>query len=523
MTSQKLIAFLSDPSCYPHGPQSVHTVETHISHVFIAGDRVFKIKKPVNFGFLDFTTLEKREFYCREELRLNRRLAEDIYLGVLPIHEDGNGNLNWEGRGDVVEYAVLMKRIPEDRMLGSLLSKKEVEPAVMERIAAKICRFHGDASTGGEIDEIGGFETVRRNHEENFEQTEPYVGITIPRREYDFLRAWALGFLEAREPLFRKRVREHRIRECHGDLHLQHICLTDGIVIFDCIEFNKRFRYLDTAAEVAFLAMDLDFHGYGGFGRVFLDAYLRESGDAELPVLLPFYQCYFAFVRGKVTGFRVGDPGLAPAERKGIEDEARRYFRLAFSYGTRLDRPTLIVMSGWMGTGKSLVARCLAPLLGAEILRMDVLRKELLEISPTDHHYEEFGKGIYGEEMNRRTYEEGLRRATALLKEGRSVILDGSFRSGRDRLAAMEASASLSAPFFMVYCFAPDEVLRRRLEKRKQSGMDASDGRWELLESQKKSFDPIEGIPRESLITLDTSGKIDEITDRALLRIRTGR
>jgi aminoglycoside phosphotransferase family enzyme/predicted kinase len=523
MASPKLLAFLSDPSSYPHGPQSVQTVETHISHVFIAGDRVFKIKKPVNFGFLDFTTLEKREFYCREELRLNRRLAEDIYLGVLPIHEDEKGSLNWEGRGNVVEYAVWMKRIPEDRMLGSLLSKNEVEPEAMERIAARICGFHRDASTGGEIDEIGGYDTIRRNHEENFEQTEPYVGITIPSREYDFLRAWALGFLEARKSLFLKRVREHRIRECHGDLHLQHICLTDGIVIFDCIEFNKRFRYLDTAAEVAFLSMDLDFHGYGRFGRFFLDAYLRESEDGELPVLLPFYQCYFAFVRGKVTGFRLDDPKLAPADRKRIEEEARRYFRLAFSYGARLDRPTLIVMSGWMGTGKSLVARGLAPLLGAEVLRMDVLRKELLEIAPTDHRYEEFGKGIYGEEMNRRTYDEGLRRAKALLKEGKSVILDGSFRSGRDRAAAMEAASSLSAPFFLIYCFAPDEVLRRRLETRKQTGTDASDGRWELLESQKRSFDPVEGIPRESLVSLDTSGEIGEITDRALLRIRTGR
>lgn len=523
MASSKLLAFLSDPSSYPYGPQSVQTVETHISHVFIAGDRVFKIKKPVNFGFLDFTTLEKREFFCREEVRLNRRLAEDIYLGVLPIHKDAKGSFNWEGRGEIVEYAVWMKRIPEDRMLGSLLSKNEVEPAVMERIAAKICAFHRSAATGGEINEVGGFDTIRRNHEENFEQTEPYVGITLPRREYEFIRDWALGFLRSRESLFRKRVRDHRIRECHGDLHLQHICLTDGIVIFDCIEFNKRFRYLDTAAEVAFLSMDLDFHGYGRFGKVFLDACLRESGDGELPVLLPFYQCYFAYVRGKVTGFRLEEPGLAPADRKRIEEEARRYFRLAFSYGARLDRPTLIAMSGWMGTGKSLVARRLAPLLGAKIIRMDVLRKELAEISPTEHRYEKFGKGIYGEEMNRRTYEEGLRRAKALLKQGRSVILDASFRSGRDRIAAMEAASRLSVPFFMIYCFASDEVLRRRLEKREKAGTDASDGRWELLESQKRAFDPIDGIPQESLVSLDTSGKIEEITDSALRPIRIGR
>ncbi len=242
MTLSRLAAFMTDPASYPHRPPSVEMVETHISLVFIAGHLVYKIKKPVDFGFLDFTTLEKRVFFCREEIRLNRRLAEDIYLDVVPIHQDERGTLNFLGRGEVVEYAVLMKRIPEDRMLGALLEKKIVRKQDMETLAKRICGFHDRAATGGEIDEIGGIETVRKNHEENFNQTEPYVGITIPRPEFEFIRSWALGFLENREDLFRRRVAAHRIRECHGDLHLQHICFINGIVVFEGSEVDERVR-----------------------------------------------------------------------------------------------------------------------------------------------------------------------------------------------------------------------------------------------------------------------------------------
>lgn len=254
-----------------------------------------------------------------------------------------------------------MKRIPEDRMLGTLLEKNIARKRDMETLAGRICAFHDGAATGGEIDEIGGFETIRKNHEENFEQTEPYVGTTISRPEFEFIRSWALGFLENREALFRRRVATHKIRECHGDLHLQHICFINGIVVFDCIEFNKRFRYLDRAAEVAFLSMDLDFHGYGDYGDAFVRAYIEESGDEEINTLLPFYKCYFAYVRGKVTGFRLQEPGLGGKEKDRVTAEAGKYFRLAYRCAARLDRPALLVMSGWMGTGKSFLAAALAP------------------------------------------------------------------------------------------------------------------------------------------------------------------
>lgn len=523
MTLSRIAAFMTDPASYPHRPPSVEMVETHISLVFIAGHLVYKIKKPVNFGFLDFTTLEKRAFFCREEIRLNRRLAEDIYLDVVPIHQDETGTLNFLDRGEAVEYAVLMKRIPEDRMLGTLLEKNIARKRDMETLAGRICAFHDGAATGGEIDEIGGFETIRKNHEENFEQTESYVGTTISRPEFEFIRSWALGFLENREALFRRRVATHKIRECHGDLHLQHICFINGIVVFDCIEFNKRFRYLDRAAEVAFLSMDLDFHGYGDYGDAFVRAYIEESGDEEINTLLPFYKCYFAYVRGKVTGFRLQEPGLGGKEKDRVTAEAGKYFRLAYRCAARLDRPALLVMSGWMGTGKSFLAAALAPLIGAGVIRMDVLRKELSRISTAEHRYEDFGEGIYGEEMNRRTYEAAFEKAGKRLGEGKPVILDGSFRDRRDRAAAMAVARSHGADFFAVHCVCPDDVLRQRLEKRERKGTDVSDGRLALLDAQKKAFHPLEDVPGENLITIDTSGSLEGMVAKILSRIRLGR
>ena len=261
MTHPKLVEAMSRPDFYPHRPEKVELVQTHISFVFIAGDLVYKVKKAVDFGFLDFTTLEKRKYFCEEELHLNRRLAPETYLEVAAIGEDAGSALRLGG-GRPVEYAVVMKKLPLDRMLKKLLVEGKAGVDAMDAIARKVADFHRKAETGGEIDAIGGIDTIRRNHDENFEQTAKYIGLTIPRSRYDFLRDYVNRFLERERPLLEKRVRDHRIRDCHGDLHAEHICLADGIIIFDCIEFNKRFRYGDVAAEAAFLAMDLDYNGY---------------------------------------------------------------------------------------------------------------------------------------------------------------------------------------------------------------------------------------------------------------------
>ena len=407
MTHPKLVEAMSRPDFYPHRPEKVELVQTHISFVFIAGDLVYKVKKAVDFGFLDFTTLEKRKYFCEEELRLNRRLAPETYLEVTAIGEDAEGALRL-GSGRPVEYAVVMKKLPLERMLKKLLAEGKADVEAMDAIARKVADFHRNAETGGEIDAIGGIDTIRHNHDENFEQTEKYIGLTIPRARYDFLRAYVNRFLERERPLLEKRVRDHRIRDCHGDLHAEHICLADGIIIFDCIEFNKRFRYGDAAAEAAFLAMDLDYNGYPGHARAFVEAYVRHSGDEEALRLLDFYRCYYAYVRGKVISFRIDDPHIESADRDAAARMAARYFDLAFSYAARPANKTLILVAGLMGTGKSVLARALAPLIGAQIIQTDAVRKEMLRIPASEHRYEGFGQGIYSAELSQKTYEKAL-------------------------------------------------------------------------------------------------------------------
>lgn len=520
MTHPGLLAAMSRPDFYPHRPERVDVVQTHISFIFIAGDEVYKVKKAVDFGFLDFTTLEKRKFFCGEELRLNRRLAPETYLEVVPVSEDACGALHL-GRGDlIVDYAVRMRKLPLDKMLRTLLAEGKADISVMDRIAAKLAAFHREAETGGRIDEIGGLDTIRRNHEENFSQTADYIGMTISRGRYDFIRAYALDFLRREETLLKARVADHRIRDCHGDLHIEHICVDNGITIFDCIEFNERFRFGDIAAEVAFLAMDLDYNGYPAWAEAFVAAYIRHSEDPDIRRLLNFYRCYYACVRGKVVGFRVKDRAIDEKGREEAAQTAARYFDLAFAYAARPERPALILTTGLMGTGKSVLARNLAPLLGAEVIRTDVIRKELLDIRPSDRHEEPFGQGIYSEEMTKVTYARALETARGELARGRTVIIDGSYKDRDERLKALAAAEKAGVDFFLIECVAPEGTVKERLDARQAAGTDPSDGRWEIFLAQKADFAPVTEIPAKKHIVMDTAQAPEACTEGALRRIR---
>ncbi len=530
MDQSKVVEAMGNPAFYPHRPAGVQLIQTHISCIFVAGHIVYKIKKAVDFGFLDFISLEKRRFYCNEELRLNRRLAPDVYLDVAEIRQDKAGTLvlrqgpeeqpqNGEAE-QVVEYAVRMKLLPTDRMLKALLANGTVEPKVMEAIARKVADFHGRAATGGEIDLMGAPEVVRRNHDENFTQTEQYVGVLIPEHEYRFIKAFVSDFLTRNRELLAGRVKNHRIRECHGDLHLEHICLTDGIVIFDCIEFNERFRYADVAAEVAFLAMDLDYNGYPEHSRTFVNAYIAEAGDPDISRLLNFYKCYYAYVRGKVTGFRTGDRAIDPREREAARGTATRYFGMAYAYASRPERPLLVLTVGLMGTGKSALARNLAPRIDADVIRTDVLRKEILKIDPAERHYEDFGKGIYADDVSRKTYEQALAMAREKLKAGMSVIIDASYKRQDERERAYAAAQEVGADFLIVECVCREDIVRKRLEARASRKDDVSDGRWEIFQAQKRDFDRIAGFPPGTHLVLDTSSKDKADTREVIEYIR---
>jgi len=322
---------LLDPEAYPHKPQNIELVQTQMSFVFLAGKYVYKIKKPVNLGYLDYTTLEKRHFFCYQELELNRRLCPDAYLAVVPIVEE-KGGLRIEGRGKAIEYAVKMNQLPRDRMMDVLLPRGQVTLEMLARVATKLAGFHKKAETSQKIAAFGKLDVVRQNTGENFAQTEKYIGTSITDEEYQHIKNYTNDFIYSNASLFDKRVREGKIRDCHGDLHAAHVCFTDDICIYDCIEFNDRFRYSDVASEIAFLAMDLDRYQQAGLSRHLVNTYVRLSHDEALLELLGFYKCYRAYVRGKVESFKLDDPYIPEEEKTKVLTAAQSYFQLAKSY-----------------------------------------------------------------------------------------------------------------------------------------------------------------------------------------------
>ncbi len=325
---------LLNPAIYPDHPGEVRFSETHISLVFLTGNYAYKVKKPVNFGFLDFTSLEKRKHYCEQEVTLNRRLAPTLYLGVIKITDEGN-KIVLDGRGRIVEYAVKMKQIPEAFLMNRLLEKKEVSFRMIEAISEKLVRFYFTAETNDRIKSFARPERVKQDTDENFEQTEKFIDGAIPKDVYEEIKNRTNRFFKERAELFHRRISADRIRDCHGDLRLEHIFWGEEISIFDCIEFNERFRYTDVAADIAFLGMDLDYHGREDLGEHLTQAYIGESGDHELMEILDFYKCYRAYVRGKVESFRLDDPNILEEEKKEALKRARRYFDLAHRYSQR--------------------------------------------------------------------------------------------------------------------------------------------------------------------------------------------
>jgi hypothetical protein len=324
----EMVQALLDPKAYPDTSSGVEMVQTQMSFVFLTGDYVYKVKKPVNLGYLDYTTLEKRHFYCQREVELNQRLCPDAYLGVVPITRD-KGDILLEGKGEVIEYAVKMRHLPQEAMMNVLLANNQVSEEMVTRVAQRLVEFHQNAEI---ISGFGDIDTIIQNTEENFDQTIRYVGNTISQQKYRHIKAYTKSFIENSVPLFRKRLADGKIRDCHGDLHAAHICFTNGICIYDCIEFNDRFRYCDVAAEVAFLAMDLDHYEQADLSHSFVNAYVTFSQDKELLRLLNFYKCYFAYVRGKVESFKLDDPHISGEEKTRVLAIARRYFELAEGY-----------------------------------------------------------------------------------------------------------------------------------------------------------------------------------------------
>jgi aminoglycoside phosphotransferase family enzyme/predicted kinase len=506
---QKYIKQLLKPSSYPDATQNVEMVQTHISYLFLTDNYVYKIKKPVDYGFLNFTTLDRRRFYCEEEVRLNRRLCPDLYLGVMQIRESEQG-ISFQGNGKIVDYAVKMRRLPQDRMLAALLRKNAVDESDICRIAVTIAGFHNTAERTNEIDRYGDISVIRQNWDENFRQVADFVGKTLERCDLDLISEWVYGFIAQNPGLFSERVEGGHIRDCDGDIHAENICLEDKVYIFDCIEFNERFRYIDTAADIAFLLMDFDYHGKKSFSDLFVEEYMSLSGDTGMPEILDFYKIYRAFVRGKVESFRLSDPDMSSDEKRSAVEKAGRHFRLARGYILRKKlAPSLVIFSGLMGTGKSTLAAELAFELGLEQVKSDTVRKQIAGIPATERCLANYNEGIYSADYSRKTYQRLLEAAKRALASGSSIVLDASFCKKEDREPFRLLAEKTGAGFFIINTTCPDKVVKDRLDSRILDEGEPSDGRWELYHRQKEEFEAIADYEGKR-IAPDTSKPLQE-------------
>jgi aminoglycoside phosphotransferase family enzyme/predicted kinase len=523
MEMTRLIECLSDPAAYPNKVGAIDICHTHVSVVFLAGPFAYKVKKPVELGFLDFSTLEKRRHFCEEEVRLNRRLAPHVYLGVVPITRADAG-LAVEGDGEAVEWAVKMERLPDEATLEKRLRAGKVGTETLEALARKVSSFHAAAESGGHVAAFGRFDVVAGNARENFEQSAAHIGTTLSPAVFERLRARTEEALQRLRPRIETRAARGVPRDTHGDLHLDHVYLfpdrppPNDLVIIDCIEFNERFRYADPVADMAFLFMDLVFQGRRDLAQVFADEYFRASQDDEGRALLPFYAAYRAAVRGKVDGFELAEKEVPEAERAAAQGRARAHWLLALGELEEPARkPCLVLVGGLPGTGKSTLARGLAAAAGFEVLRSDVVRKELANVSGPLPPRITFEEGIYLPEWDDRTYAECLRRAKSLLFEGKRVLVDASFREDKRRRAFFETARRWGVPGVLFLCRAGPEVVRRRIESRKG---DASDADWFTYLQAATRWEESGNDVRRALHEIDTDGEPEGPRQRALEVLR---
>jgi aminoglycoside phosphotransferase family enzyme/predicted kinase len=486
--------------------------ETHISWVFLVGDDVYKVKKPVSLGFLDFSTLKKRREACEAEVRLNLRLAKDVYRGVVPITLDRDGRHRFGGEGEPVDFAVHMRRLPDADRADVRLERGALTMDDVERVAELVERFHRESGASAAAAPHGEVRAIRFNVLENFEQTKSTITEYLEPRQVKELEAWQVAFLDAHAEWFEERVRGGRIRDGHGDLRLEHVYLGEQgkVTILDCIEFNERFRFADVCADVVFLAMDLAWHGRVDLAEAFIARYAREAGDYDLYPLVDFYQSYRAFVRAKIASMTAHDEAASLGARERASAHARRYFLLALASERRpLVPPTVVAVGGIIASGKSTIAKALGREMPSPVVDADRTRKELAGVAAFHPLPEGPWAGFYTEEFTRKVYSEIRRRASAVLASGRPVVLDASFRARSHRAEARELARSTGVPFVFVECRAPDEVCRERLRER-QKERSVSDGRLEVFNDFARSWEPVDELSPSEHVVLDTRSSVAE-------------
>ncbi|MGB3264008.1 MAG: AAA family ATPase [Microcoleus sp.] len=504
-----LIEQMLQPEFYPHSvTEPVQLIQTHASFVFLTGEYVYKIKKPVNFGFMDYSTLQKRQHFCTQELVMNRRTAPEIYLEVLPIVQSGDffqfasDSPDTAPAETTVEYALKMREFPQKALFLSLLERGQLTEQLMAELGREVAKFHSTAITNNYIRTFGEISQIRTAIDNNYLISQKYIGGPQSQTQYQETKDYTDAFFAKNKELFNQRIADNKIRECHGDLHLRNIALWhDKILLFDCIEFNEHFRFVDVMYDVAFTVMDLDSRGRRDLGNVFLNTYIEQTGDWEGLQVLPLYLSRQAYVRAKVTSLMLDDAAISTAEKAEISQTAAHYYKLAWKY-TKPRRGKLTLMSGLSGSGKSTAARYLARRTGAIQIRSDAVRKHLGGIPLNERG----GQDLYSDEMTAQTYGRLLELGTVLAERGWNVILDAKFDRQNLRTDAINLAQSRSLPWQIVYCTAPIEVLQERLLQRRG---DIADATAELLSSQQAEAEPFTEFEQISANIIDTAQDLE--------------
>jgi aminoglycoside phosphotransferase family enzyme/predicted kinase len=475
------------------------------------------VKKPVNFGFLDFSTTERRRYFCEREVLLNRRLCPDVYFGVVPIALR-HGRLTFQSKGRIVEYAVKMRRLAARYFMPELIRDGKVRAADIDAIVRTLTRFYKAQKSSAARAGAGHAHKIRISTDENFRQLRSFVEKTMSPVALDAIEAYTNSFFKCQAKLFAGRVRERRIRDCHGDLHLEHIHLAPSrLTIYDCIEFNDRFREIDVANDIAFLAMDLDFHGRPDLSRRFVTRIASTLEDPGLLQMLDFYKCYRAAVRGKVESLRSEALTISASEQCEARSDARSYLRLALQYAIRGSDPMILIVMGRVGSGKSTLAEMLRRELGWERFSSDRVRKERAGVPLRGHGTARERSRLYSARMTTRTYAELSRLALMNVRELQSVILDATFGTRQQRDALRQRLTRAKVNYCFVEARAATDLIRKRLAKRAQSTTEISDARLEDFPMLMGGYQrPVE-LDRTNLIVVKVAGPKESVL-RATMR-----
>ncbi|MFN8639595.1 MAG: AAA family ATPase [Dehalococcoidia bacterium] len=493
---------LLDPSAYPTPPSAVELVQTHISYVFLADDLVYKTKKPVDFGFINQLEAATRERYCRDEVRLNRRLTRDVYLDAVPVVRLADGAFRVDPGtvppdAEVVEWAVKMRRLPDGAMLSSMLERGEVPEGLLGRIVRRLIDFHESAAVVKNDPSFAGGAAVRAWWSREYAEAEGNIGRTWRADDAAILRDFVTRTLAREGALLDQRLADGRVVEGHGDLHAKHVYALgdarDDVQVVDCIEFTDwfNFRYLDVGYDIAFLAMDLEARGFADLGDEFAGRYLAASGDETLGVLQPLHRAFRAFVRGKVESIGANAQEIGPEQRAGLGRTAANYFHLAAEYAQRRADPVLVILCGLSGTGKSTVGATLAARVGAAYVSSDAVRKRLAGIDPRTPVPGRYREGLYDADSSARTYETLRAHAAARLASGHAVVIDATHQRAADRQAALEVARAAGVPTLIVELRLDDDAARARIEARASDPLRTSDATFEVYEQQRAAFEPV--------------------------------